>query len=82
MISEAGSGLLYVGARGTWYPNLGLAMSNFDLEFHYPAAWTLVATGKPAALGKSITNEGQILTAGDQATRWVSERPSGCRVQF
>jgi len=75
VISEAGSGLLYVGARGTWYPNLGLAMSNFDLEFHYPAAWTLVATGKPAVLGKSITNEGQILTAGDQATRWVSERP-------
>lgn len=46
VLSEAGSGLLYVGARGTWYPNRGIAMSNFDLEFHYPPGWTLVATGK------------------------------------
>lgn len=36
VLSEAGAGLLYVGARGTWYPNRGIAMSNFDLEFHYP----------------------------------------------
>src|SRR6185369_2558953 len=75
VISEAGSGLLYVGARGTWYPNIGLAMSNFDLEFHYPAAWTLVATGKPATFGKSLTQDLAILTAGDQANRWRSERP-------
>jgi hypothetical protein len=75
VISEAGAGLLYVGARGTWYPNLGLAMSNFDLEFHYPAAWTLVATGKPAPVGSSLTKDLAILTAGDQATRWISERP-------
>ena len=46
VISEAGGGLLYVGARGTWYPNRGLSMSNFDLEFHYPPDWTLVATGR------------------------------------
>lgn len=75
VISEAGAGLLYVGARGTWYPNIGLAMSNFDLEFHYPAAWTLVATGKPATFGKSLTQDLAILTAGDQANRWRSERP-------
>src|SRR4029077_8587953 len=46
VLSEVGAGLLYVGARGTWYPNRGLVMSNFDLEFRYPAGWTLVATGK------------------------------------
>ena len=75
VISEAGPGLLYVGARGTWYPNLGLAMSSYDLEFHYPAAWTLVATGKPRSIGVSMTREPAILAAGDHATRWVSERP-------
>ena len=47
VLAEAGSGLLYVGARGTWYPNRGMAMADFDLEFDYPQGWTLVATGKP-----------------------------------
>jgi hypothetical protein len=50
VLAEAGSGLLYVGARGTWYPNRGLAMADFDLTFDYPSGWTLVATGKPAAV--------------------------------
>ena len=50
VLAEAGSGLLYVGARGTWYPNRGLEMANFDLEFRYPTDWTLVATGKPAPI--------------------------------
>ena len=36
VISEAGAGLLYVGARGTWYPNRGLEMASFDLQFRYP----------------------------------------------
>ena len=46
VLSEAGQGLLYVGARGTWYPNRGLDMAGFDLQFRYPVGWTLVATGK------------------------------------
>jgi hypothetical protein len=71
VLAEAGSGLLYVGARGTWYPNRGLAMADFDLEFHYPAGWTLVATGKPEPVS---TAPGGI-AAGEQAMRWVSERP-------
>ncbi len=73
VLSEAGGGLLYVGARGTWYPNLGLAMSNFDLEFRYPAGWILVATGKhgDADPGELPAN----LAEGEQVSRWVSERP-------
>jgi len=77
VLSEAGAGLLYVGARGTWYPNRGLVMSNFDLEFHYPAGWTLVATGKradampPAAGGQ----EAGSAPPGEQVSHWVSERP-------
>jgi hypothetical protein len=78
VLSEAGAGLLYVGARGTWYPNRGLAMSNFDLEFHYPAGWTLVATGKRTDENSSRAGDreaGVALAAGQQMSRWVSERP-------
>src|SRR5438445_750928 len=74
VLSEAGGGLLYVGARGTWYPNRGLAMSKFDLEFRYPENWTLVATGKrldAAGPGGSSTNS----LPGEQVSRWISDRP-------
>jgi Peptidase family M1 domain len=79
VLSEVGAGLLYVGARGTWYPNRGLAMSNFDLEFRYPAGWTLVATGKRTdAKSSSIPGDrgaGGNAPVGEQVSRWVSERP-------
>ena len=68
VLAEAGNGLLYVGARGTWYPNRGPAMADFDLTFRYPAGWTLVATGKPAG----VASPG---TASEPQARWVSERP-------
>src|SRR5579862_481538 len=77
VLSEAGPGLLYVGDRGTWYPNRGMTMTRFNLEFHYPPGWTLVATGKrtdpipppnssPAAI---------IPNSGEQVSYWISERP-------
>lgn len=66
VLSEAASGLLYVGDRGIWYPNRGMAMADFDLEFKYPTAWTLAATGHKAE---------QREEAGRQISRWVSERP-------
>jgi len=76
VLSEAGAGLLYVGARGTWYPNRGLAMANFDLEFRYPSGWTLVATGKRTdAKVSPDQGGGAIPPAGEQLSRWVSERP-------
>ncbi len=66
VMEQAGQGLLYVGSRGTWYPNRGLAMANFDLRFTWPSEWTLVATGKRVALdAKGNQLEG----------RWVSEIP-------
>ena len=72
VLAEAGSGLLYVGARGTWYPNRGMAMADFDLEFDYPQGWTLVATGKsvPTSPDREAPK-----TNGLQTSRWVSERP-------
>jgi hypothetical protein len=69
---------VYVGARGNWYPNRGLVMSDFDLTFRYPPGWTLLATGKPEPAARASTKE-----AGDgtksaedyQVAHWVSERP-------
>ena len=72
VLAEAGSGLLYVGARGTWYPNRGMAMATFDLEFAYPPGWTLVATGKPTPESSEMSGA---KAQGEQASRWVSERP-------
>jgi hypothetical protein len=79
VLSQVGPGLLYVGARGTWYPNRGLAMASFDLEFRYPTGWTLVATGKRTDVKASPGDGDQAGTApppaGEQVSRWVSERP-------
>ena len=74
VIAEAGKGLLYVGARGTWYPNRGMAMADFDLTFHYPKGWTLLATGKPAPLSPTATSA-QPVVVDEEVGRWVSERP-------
>ncbi len=71
VLSEAGSGLLYVGERGTWYPNFGLSPANFDLEFHYPAGWTLVATGKQVSAESRDEASGD----GEKVSRWVSDHP-------
>ncbi len=76
VLAEAGKGLLYVGARGTWYPNRGMAMSDFDLTFHYPQGWTLLATGRPEPLSQPSTQPPTAPSPGDEQTsRWVSERP-------
>jgi hypothetical protein len=76
VIAEAGKGLLYVGERGTWYPNRGMAMADFDLTFHYPPGWTLVATGKPMPAPQQSAPSAQTENAGkEQVGRWVSERP-------
>ncbi len=68
VMSDAGNGLIYVGARGTWYPNRGPAMANFDMTFSYPPGWTLVASGfedRPTSLA-----EGR-----DQLSHWKTTRP-------
>jgi hypothetical protein len=47
VISDAGNGVYYVGARGTWYPHLNAAaqFASYDLTFHWPRKLKLVATG-------------------------------------
>lgn len=71
VLAQAGDGLLYVGARGTWYPNRGLEMAEFDLQFSYPQGWTLVATGKQAR----FATESIASASGEQTSRWISDRP-------
>jgi hypothetical protein len=66
VLSEAGGGLLSIGARGTWSPNHGRAFADFDLEFRSPAEWTLVATGKRVS---------QHIEGEEQVSHWVSEAP-------
>jgi hypothetical protein len=63
---NAGEDLLFVGERGTWYPNSGPAYANYDLTFDFPEEWSLVATGKPAA--SSAQN-------GRRTSRFVTEKP-------
>ncbi len=66
MLSDAGGGLFYVGARGTWYPNRGIAMANYDLTFRFPQPWSLIATGNRV----SLEREGDGFVG-----HWVSEQP-------
>ncbi|HET7205845.1 MAG TPA: M1 family aminopeptidase [Terriglobales bacterium] len=71
VLSEAGGGLLYVGARGTWYPNRGMAAGTFDLRFRYPAGWTLLATGKRVTGDDAESPAAQ--TSAQKFSRWVTD---------
>lgn len=66
VLLDAGGGLLYVGARGTWFPNRGLSFAHFDMEFRYPPGWTLVATGTPVS---------ESAKDGEQISHWVGQQP-------
>ena len=47
VISSAGDGVYFVGARATWYPRSNPEFSTYDLTFRYPKRLTLVTTGDP-----------------------------------
>jgi len=74
VLSEAGNGLLYVGERGTWYPNFGLSPAQFEMEFHYPANWTLLATGTQVSRAGGADLDAED-AATEKVSRWTSERP-------
>ena len=52
-------------------------MSNYDLTFHYPPGWTLVATGKPYPVSKplAVPTQAPLEDESDQVGHWISERP-------
>jgi len=46
VITDLGNGVLFVGARGNWYPNINVFYpARFELRFRFPRALQLVATG-------------------------------------
>lgn len=45
VITDAGHGVLFVGARGIWYPQRGYRLALFDLTFRFPHKLSLAATG-------------------------------------
>jgi hypothetical protein len=51
VIEDAGNGVLFVGARESWYPHFGDAseFANYELTFHWPKRLRLVATGTKSA---------------------------------
>ncbi len=47
VIETKGAGVFYVGERGRWYPNSGIEdRARFNLTFHFPSKYSLVATGR------------------------------------
>lgn len=46
VITDAGHGVYYVGARGNWYPSRGANFTNYELVFRHPRRLQLVATGR------------------------------------
>lgn len=46
VIFDAGNGVYFVDARGSWYPNRFPQFARYDLTFRYPADLDLVATGR------------------------------------
>jgi hypothetical protein len=49
VIAPAGNNVFFVGARANWYPHFYERFSTYDLTFHYPKRFTMVAAGNVAA---------------------------------
>lgn len=68
VITDEGNGVLYVGARESWYPNFGPNVrAPYVLNFEYPDTLTLVATGECVAEGSAAE--------GWKHSRWISDGP-------
>ncbi len=68
VVTEAGNGVFYVGARGAWYPH-PVDMTHFcsfDLTFRWPRRLNLVASGRKVA-----EEEGEDGRSG----HWISDTP-------
>ena len=68
VIQDAGNGVLYVGARESWYPRLGdtAEFSDYDLLMRWPRKLRLIATGSKL----EEHEEGDF-----RAGHWKSEKP-------
>ncbi len=68
VLQDAGDGNFVVGARDSWYPNLGsfTDLSAFDLTFRCPKAYQIVSVGE--MVEDRVDGEERI-------SHWKSERP-------
>ena len=66
VVLDAGHGVYFVSARGTWYPGRGLQFAEFDVTYRYPQGLDLVAAG----LVKEDKTEGL-----ERITRRVTDGP-------
>jgi hypothetical protein len=66
VITPAGNGVFFVGARANWYPRLPEGFATYDLTFHYPKRLTLVSVGDLA----DDRTEGEV-----RITRWKTPVP-------
>jgi peptidase M1-like protein len=68
VIKDAGNGVLFVGARESWYPHLGDAadFADYDLKMRWPRHLRLAATGVKV----EEHEEGEF-----RSGRWRTERP-------
>lgn len=68
VIEDAGNGVLFVGARESWYPHFGDAseFANYELTFHWPRRLRLIATGMKSA----EREDGEM-----RAATWTTEIP-------
>ncbi len=69
VLSEAGPGCSTSAPAGPGIRTVVWRWPEFDLQFRYPAGWTLLATGKRM---EGSTSE---LPPGEQSSHWVSDRP-------
>lgn len=46
VVTAAGNGVYFVGARTSWYPNRDASFALYDLTFRHPKSLQLVATGE------------------------------------
>ena len=68
VLQDAGDGNFVVGARDSWYPNLGtfIDVAAFDLDFRCPKSYQIVSVGEPV----------EDRVEGDQRiSRWKTTRP-------
>jgi Peptidase family M1 domain len=68
VIENAGNAVLFVGARGSWYPHFGdsAEFAFYDLVLHWPKRLRLVATG----------NKGEEREDGDfHVAEWTTDQP-------
>ena len=68
IITDAGGGNFFVGARTSWYPSVNAFTdrATYDLTFHYPKRYTLVGVGRLIKETKEKDSNG---------SQWVSDIP-------